>query len=135
MRYDELIRDALGMLKGNGSLFVDCVNEVDAYNGLADGFRAYPMDELDEMCYGMTASDLIAKLTEDFHKNDEYFYFSIYGLESTDDIEDLYRDNVDEGQLLDEIIDNYSSLNIAWIDSDFDEIIERIVNYSEEEAE
>lgn len=132
-KYDELMMEALTALKENGYLFVDCVNELDSWNGFADGFRAYHMEELDELCYGMKVSEFIEKLTEDFHKNDDFFYFSIYGLESTDDIEELYRDNVDEGELLDELIANYSNLDIEWIDRDFDALIESIVDYSEEE--
>lgn len=129
---EELREQAIQELKDNDELFVACVNELDSWNGYADGFRAYPMYELDELHCGVSLHDFLYKLTSDFDIRDEYFYYSIYGLESTDSIEELYRENVWESELLDNLIDNYSNLDINWIDSDFDELLESIVNYDQD---
>jgi hypothetical protein len=88
---------------------------------------------IDDFYCDCKASKLLEDMTGDFNKNDDYFYFSIYGLESTDDKVDLYRSNVDEGELLDNLIDKYNHLDINWIDSDFDELLDEIVNYEEVE--
>lgn len=131
-KYSELINKATQELKDNNDLFVSCVDELDSWNGYADGFRAYDMDELNDLTCGMKASELIDQLTGDFNIRDNYFYWSIYGLESCDYKDELYRDNVDEGELLDNLIENYNNLDLSYIDSDFDDLIQEIVNIIEE---
>ena len=132
-KYSEMIQRATEELKNNDDLFTGCVDELDSWDGFADGFRAWDMSEIDEFYCGCKASKLLDDMTGDFNKYDNYFYFSIYGLESTDDKVDLYRSNVDEGELLDNLIDKYNHLDINWIDSDFDELLDEIVNYEEAE--
>ena len=132
-KYDEMIQAAIEELKNNDDLFIGCVDELDSWDGFADGFRAWDMSEIDEFYCDCKASKLLEDMTGDFNKYDDYFYFSIYGLESTNDKVDLYRSNVDEGELLDNLIENYNNVDIAWIDSDFDELLDEIVNYEEEE--
>ena len=127
--YDELITKALEELKENNDLFVDMVNEVDAWNGFADGFRAYPMYEIDELFCGVSIGDFLDKLSSSFDHTDEYFVDTIYGLTSTNDIIDHYRDNVDEGELLDEIIDNANHLYFS--DNDFEELVNEIIEARE----
>ena len=129
----ELKREALEILKENGELFVDMINELDSYNSFADGFRAYPMWEIDDMFYDCKVSEFLDKLSSDFNKNDDYFIDSCYGLSSTDNIENHYRDNVSEDELLDEIIENHD--HIYFSDSDFEELIRSIANYDESEED
>lgn len=129
-KYDALVNEALEMLKNDDELFVDMVNELDSWNGFADGFRAYPMDEIDELFCDTKVSDFLDKLAPGFNHCDDYFVDSIYGIDSTDDITGLYRDNVDDGELLDNIIDNYNHLYFS--DDDFQELIDAIVNYDED---
>ena len=122
--YEELREKAIEMLKDNDELFVDMVNELDSYNGFADGFRAYPMYEIDELYYGVKIGDFLDMLTSDFNHTDEYFYHSIYGLESTDSIADLYRDNVGADDLLEQLIEYYP--HIYFSDSELEEIVEAL---------
>lgn len=133
-KYDELIKKAIEELKNNDDLFVDMIDELDSWNGYADGFRAWDMCEIDDFYCNCKASKLLDDMTGDFNKYDNYFYFSIYGLESTDNKVDLYRENVDEGELLDNIIDNACHLDF-WNHKDFEELIDEIDNYMEEENE
>lgn len=133
MRKDELMNKALEMLENDDELFVGMVNELDSWNGFADGFRCYPMDELDDLFYGCSLTEFLDKLTGDFNIRDNYFVDTIYGLESTDYVEDVYRDNVRESYLLEEIIDESDHIYIN--DSDFEEIIEQIKELDEEELE
>ena len=130
--YDELIKKALEELKNNDDLFVQMIEELDGWNGYADGYRAWPMEELDDFYCNCKASKLLSDLTKDFNISDNYFYFSIYGLESTDDKTELYRDNVDEGELLDNILENSWKLDF-WGQSDFKDLIEEIETAKEEE--
>ena len=127
-----MIENAIEMLNSDDELFIDMVNELDSYMGFADGFRCYPMYELDELFCDCKVSDFLNKIDKDeFNLNDEYFIDTIYGLQSTDSMIDTYHDNVDTGELLDNIIE-YSN-HIYFNDSDFEELIDSIVNYSDDE--
>lgn len=130
---ETLYNQALEELKNNDDLFVDMVNELDSWNGYADGFRAYDMSELDELFYGCKLSEFLEKITSDFDLRDNYFIDTIYGLESCDDIAEHYRDNIDEEELLDNIIDNEN--NIYFYDKDFEELIDNIIDARDEEDE
>ena len=106
------------------------VNELDNRNGFADGFRAHSMDEIDDLFCDMKVSKFLGILAPGFNLNDSYMVDTIYGLDSTNDIADLYRAHVDEGELLDNIIDNYS--NLYFYNDDFEDLIKQIANYKEE---
>ena len=131
MKYAELMKKALEMIKEDDEIMMNLVDELDSWNGYADGFRAYDMYELDDFYCGVSATKLLQDLTADFNKYEDWFYFSIYGLESTDDKAALYRDNIDEGELLDDVIGNF---NHIWIpDGEFRDLLESIVNYTEDD--
>ena len=132
MLYKELIKKAMDEFENNDELFVDMVNELDGWNGFADGYRAFPMYELDELFYDCKVSEFLDKLAPSFNLHDEYMIDSIYGLDSTNDIVAHYRANVWESELLDAIIDNAN--HIYFNDSDFEELINNIVNYEEDES-
>jgi len=131
--YEELRNQALEALKEDDDLFVDMVNELDCWNGYADGFRACPMYELDELFGSCTVSEFLDKLAPGFNHHDEYMIDSIYGLDSTDDIVDHYRSNVWDDEILDEIIDNASHLDF-WNHDDFEELIDALQEAEPEAA-
>lgn len=132
MKYNELISKAIETLKDDDRIFTYTIEELDNWNGFADGFRAYRMDEIDELFSGVSIGDFLDKLSSSFDHTDEYFVDTIFGLTSTNDLAEHYRDNVDEGELLDEIIENYDNLDIEWIDEDFDKLVKNIIEYREE---
>lgn len=121
---DELKSIAVEMVEEDEDLFAELVEELDSWNGFADGYRAYYMDELNEFYCGRSATDLLDDMTEDFNKKDEFFFFSIWGLESTDDKVELYHDHTTEEEVVDNVIDCFGSL---WIsNAEFEEIVEAI---------
>lgn len=131
MKYAELMTKALEMIQEDDEIMINLVDELDSWNGYADGFRAYDMCELNDFYCGCDAMKLLDDLTADFNKYDDWFYFSIYGLESTDNKAALYRDHIDEGELLDEVIEHF---NHIWIpDGEFRDLLESIVNYTEDD--
>ena len=132
-RYEEMMNKALEMLKEDDDLFCEMVDELDSWNGYADGFRCYYMSDIDELFCGVKIGDFLDKLCSTFNHNDEYFIDTIYGLDSTNDKAGHYRDNVDEGELLDNIIDKAS--HIYFSNSEFEELIDSIINYTDEEEE
>lgn len=112
-------------LENDDDAFVEAVDELIHWNGFID-VEAFPMYEIDEMCYGMKPSDLIEKMTSDFDSNDEYFYFSIYGLESCNDKAELYRDETTVEDVVDALIDDGYSL--SFCDGTLSELVEVLVN-------
>ena len=132
--YKELINEAIETLKSDDDIFCQMIEDLDSWNGYADGFKCYEMWELDDLCSGMKISEFVDKL-DDFRAYDEYFYWSIYGIESTNDKTALYRENVDEGDLLDNIIEWESDLNFWGCCEDFHSLILEIINCNEDEDE
>ena len=128
---EELREEALDVLKNDGDIFCEMVEEMDSWDGYADGFRCFHMSMIDEFFGDMKVSEFLDKLAGGFDHTQDYFVDTIYGLESTNDPEEVYRDNVDENDLLDCIIDNKNHLYFS--DSDFEELIDSIINYDEEE--
>lgn len=127
MTTEELKERAIEMLENDDDLVIDTVNELDSWNGFADGFRGYPMDMIDEMY--LTVADFLSDLTEDFDKNDDFFINTIYGLESTNDLADYYRSETSPDEIVDNLIDEYYHIN--FYDDDFDEIISELVEREE----
>ena len=126
-RYELMIQHAIEELQNEDELFVEMVDEMDSWNGYADGFKCYPMEELDELNYGMKLSEFLNQVSKDFKLSDDWFYYSDWGIESTDDKIRLYRDNVNEGDLLDNILANAN--HISFFDhSEFEEYIYNIIN-------
>lgn len=119
---------AKAMLKENDDLYIECINELDSWNGYADGFRAFPMCELDDFYIDRKATDLLQDLTEDFNINDDYFYYTIWGLESTNDIVTLYRDNTTPDEVLDNLINNYGNVCLWGNFTDFEELLEQLAD-------
>lgn len=130
-KYIEMMEKALEMLNSDDELYVDMVNELDGWNGFADGFRAFPMYELDDLFGDCKVSEFLDKLASGFNHNDDYIVDTIWGLDSTNDIATLYRDNTDIGDVLDNVIENAN--NLWFSDSDFENLINNIVNYTEED--
>ena len=123
--FGDKVKKALDMLKADDDLFTEMVDELDSWDGFADGFRAWEMCCLDDFYCGVKATKLLEDLTSDFNISDDYFYFTIYGLESTNDKADLYRTHTDAGEVYDNIIKDYEHLN--FYNADFAELIGEIV--------
>ena len=131
--YSELINKALEMLKEDGELFCSLVDELDSWGGKADCFRCWPMWELDDFYSGVPASKLINDMRgNEFDLSDEWFYFDEYGLNSTNDREELYRDNIDEGEVLDEVRENRAHIYID--NGEFSELLDEIEEAQELET-
>jgi hypothetical protein len=129
MDYDdrrEYVRNTLAeYLKNDDDAFVEAVQQLISWNGFID-VEAFSMSEIDEICYGMKPSELIEKMTSDFNSCDDYFYFSIYGLESCNDIAELYHDNCDIGDVVDAIEEYYNHL--YFYDSKLDALADVLYN-------
>lgn len=129
-KLDELKARAVEMLENDDELFCDMVEELDGWNGFADGFRCYPMSDIDELFCGVSIGDFLDKLAGDFNHRENYCVATIYGLESTDYREDIYRDNTSTEEVLDNVIDYRNHLYIN--DTDFADIVDAIISAEDE---
>ena len=77
----------------NPEIFNTCVEQLDDYNGYLDGEHCYSMDEFDEICFGLTSTEIALKIyygfdadsyTTDSYGNKSYSEFNplIYDEES-----------------------------------------------------
>lgn len=48
--------------KDNLEIFNTCVEQLDDYNGYLNGERYYSMDEFDEICFGLTSTEIALKI-------------------------------------------------------------------------
>lgn len=128
MKKNELVERAIEIIE-DCEVFVDCVNELDSWNGFADGWRCYPMDELDDLFCDCKVSEFLEKVdTSNFDLSDDYIQDTIYGLRSVSDIYEAYADETDEGSILDELIENYGNIDIHYINNELDELVEALCN-------
>lgn len=134
MKYDEMMNKAIEMLKNDDELFCNMVDELDSYNGFADGYKCWEMYCLDDFYYNVSATKLLEDIDGNhFSTCDEYFCFTYNGLESVADKYERYLDNTSEEEVLDNVIENYNHL--FFYDNDFKELIESIANFEEDEEE
>ena len=72
--------------------FWDLLEGLDSYSGCLDCDRWYPMDELDELLWGMSPHDILSEC-KDIDVYDDYFRCGVYGWESGDrEYDSSYRD-------------------------------------------
>ena len=128
-RLDYLKKQAEEMLDDDGELLIDIINELDNQNGFADGWRGYPMFELEDFYGEMPLKDFMKKIAKGFDVNDDYFIETIYGIESTDDLADYYRDHT----TMDEVLDRVLSTPRMYIgNAEFSDLIAEIKEYDED---
>lgn len=133
MKYAEMVEEAIDMIKNDDELMMNLVDELDNCNGYADGFRCYDMYELDDLFCDCKVSEFLQKLAPDFDLRDDFFYETIYGISSTSDKAELYKDHTDAGEIFDNVLE---SLNHLYIDdSEFADLMNEISNYADEEDE
>ena len=122
-----------GMLERD-ELFDKCVVEGLRWDGYYhyEFSEVYSMDELDEICYGMSFIDFLDKVHNNhFSTDDEYFIWDAEGIQSLEDDEakhKYYTDQTDISDLATYLIENYSHLNLEWIDNVLDNVVATISN-------
>ena len=102
-------------------IFCEAVKELCSWDGFVEE-ECSPMDELDDLYGHMSLGDFLNHITSDFNYNDNYFYETIYGLESCDDEAEHYRDLVTNEEVLDKLIDDYNHVSLS--DTTFDGLVE-----------
>ncbi len=119
-------------LEINDDLFIEACEELDSWNGYLNDDRCYEMNEIDDILYGKKPSEIIDMIDGTFDSSCEWFYFSIYGLESCSSKIDHYKDVVSSNELLEDLISNYANISELTSDSDFDIALEML--YDDDES-
>ena len=128
MERERIIEKIVEYFKENESVFNDCIEELDSYNGYLGDDRYYSMDELNELYSGVEPDEIIRRafygydeetFTTDahgnrtygaFNPNRDYFRFNGYGNLVSADYKD-YSAHLDE-YAVEEMAENRN-----WIDT------------------
>ena len=124
----ELISNLIEGKLDDDDIFEEVALEMDDYEGSLNDSRCFPMCDLDEMLGEKKPSEVVEMLTSDFDKDDDYFYFSIYGLESTCDPVSIYRDEIDYSDMVDWL--ERWGIKGSVNDDEFEELVEMLYNES-----
>ena len=145
----DYVRESIAeVLEKDTDAFVELCEEIDNWNGILGDYRCREMWEIDD--FFSKPSELLDDM-DNFNKDDEYFYFNNYNSVTTSsDKYDVYSDNVDIDELLDEVEDNFNHIDIRLneslrqlceilfeedfgIDEDYDETYDELPEESDEE--
>jgi hypothetical protein len=132
-RKEYIYNAMLDMIQADSDLMVEICDELDSWNGFLGDDRCYCMSDIDDLLYGKKPSEIIDMITKDFDSSCEWFYFSIYGLESCDDRADFYLDCHSHEEILDEYIDYYNHCSLS--NTDLEELAEIYDSYDEDDME
>lgn len=126
-------------------IFVDCIEELDSWNGYLADDRYYTMDELDEIYHDEDASEILRrafygydeeswhkdnngnKVYEQFNPNRDFFRFNGYGNLVSADYKD-YSAHLGR-YFVEALVENRSNLSTVDL---FDDLSELLDQYEEE---
>ena len=115
---------AIEVLEEDEDAFVEACEELDNWDGFLGDSRCESMDMIDE--FFNKPSELLYQMN-DFNPTDSYFYFTVYGVSTTDDKHEVYSDDFSADDVLDELIDNYSHVDLTE-NSELNELLTILVN-------
>lgn len=112
------------LLEEDEDAFVEACEELDNWDGFLGDSRCESMDMIDE--FFNKPSELLDQMN-DFNPTDSYFYFTVYGVSTTDDKHEVYSDDFSADDVLDELIDNYNHVDLTE-NSELNELLTILVN-------
>lgn len=115
---------AIDILEDEDDTFDEACEELECWNGFLGDSECYSMDMIDE--FFAKPSDLLGRMS-DFDYGDEYFYFTVYGVSTTDDKHCVYSDDFSAEDVLDALIDNFSHVDLRE-SNELNELVNILVN-------
>ena len=113
---------AVEELKDENS-FIEACEELDSYNGFLGDDKIYNMEDFDDLMSGKSPLEIAQEIEgNNFSTDDDYFQFTMYGVESVNDKYDAYSSYYGVEEVLDNLIDNYS--RIYFSNSSLKELVE-----------
>ena len=111
------------ILENDEEAFITACEELDNWDGFLGDDRVYNMEDFDELMSEKSPLEIAQEIEgNNFSTNDDYFQFTIYGVESTDDKYDAYSSNHSVDDVLDELIDKYSY--VTFYNASLDDLVE-----------
>ena len=95
--------------KAHNDSFSNVCEELDSWDGFLGDDRIYSMDELDDILGDKKPSEVLQMVdTPNFDYSDDYFYYDIYGIRSTNEKD--YFNYVDYSDVFEKLIDDYNQI-------------------------
>jgi hypothetical protein len=95
--------------KNHNDSFSRVCEDLDSWDGFLGDDRIYSMDELDELLCDRKPLEVLQMVdTANFDYSDDYFYYDIYGIRSTNEKD--YYDYVDYSEVFEKLIDDYNQV-------------------------
>ena len=95
--------------KAHNDSFSRVCEELDSWDGFLGDDRIYSMDELDDLLCDKKPSEVLQMVdTPNFDYSDDYFYYDIYGIRSTNEKD--YFNYVDYSDVFEKLIDDYGQI-------------------------
>ena len=95
--------------KAHNDSFSRVCEELDSWDGFLGDDRIYSMDELDDILGDKKPSEVLQMVdTPNFDYSDDYFYYDIYGIRSTNEKD--YFNYVDYSDVFEKLINDYNQV-------------------------
>ena len=95
--------------KAHNDSFSNVCEELDSWDGFLGDDRIYSMDELDDLLCDKKPSEVLQMVdTPNFDYSDDYFYYDIYGIRSTNEKD--YFNYVNYSEVFEKLIDDYGKI-------------------------
>lgn len=130
---EEIKAELFDYLDNDRYVFINLLEDLDNWNGYLQDERSYPMYMLEEYHQGVTLSEFLKNLTYKFSIDDDFFRYTIYGLESEteEEREDRYWANYGYPWIVDDILKYRAHIN--EIDIDLTNLLDELEQAIEEE--
>lgn len=145
---EQLIKRAIEIFEEDEDLFVECIEELDSYNGYLGDDRYYPMEELEVFANGRCPIDLLnqayfgrddeywtynsngeKEYPHSFNPNRNYFYFNGYGNLCSSDYKD-YSARLDEWAI-ESMVENRVWVDGIYRNDELSEIFDKLEQMEE----
>lgn len=144
---EKLIERAIEILEDDEDLLVECIEQLDDYNGYLGDDRYYSMDDLEMFANGRCPIDLLNqayfgrddeswhldasgnKIYNSFNPNRNYFYFNGYGNLCSCDYKD-YSSRLDN-YLIESMVDNRVWVDAIYNNDELSEIFDKLEQMEE----
>ena len=115
--------------KTHNDSFSNVCEDLDSYDGFLGDDRIYSMDELDDLLCDRKPSEVLQMVdTANFDYSDDYFYYNIYGIRSTNEKD--YCDYVDYSDVFEKLIDDYGQVFSHSYGHDYFELFDDVYSMS-----
>lgn len=148
-KYEETIGEIIEWFNDNDDVFIDCIEELDGWNGYLGDDRYYNMDEIAELFCGTNPLELLQRAywgydeyggkTSSFDPTKQYFRFSGYGNLVSADEKD-YSDHLDS-YLVEALADKRKHVSEIGYNEELSELFDKLesinddIDEDEEEGE